>query len=210
MPKPLIILDPGHGGIINGKYVTPGKRATHGDRTIYEGVFNRDICARIEKLVNANIPGKCTLKWTVEDATDLSLPRRSTLSNKWAKTIPNSFAFLISVHANAHKTSDAKGWVVFTSPGQTDADPWADVLFVEMLKQFPEQEKFFRSRTWQDGDHDAEANFHMLTKTSMPALLSENFFMTNPEDFNILMSNSGRDKIAMAHFKLIEAICEQY
>lgn len=42
----IVLLDNGHGGLINGEYTTPGKRKDWGaDGIIYEGEFNRAIVA---------------------------------------------------------------------------------------------------------------------------------------------------------------------
>ena len=38
-----------------------------------------------------------------------------------------------------------------------------------------------------DGDADKEANFWVLRKTVMPAILSENFFMTNRKECKLLL-----------------------
>jgi N-acetylmuramoyl-L-alanine amidase len=44
------ILDPGHGGMIDGKYQTfPNKMCDHGDFIFYEGVFNRQIVVKLAK-----------------------------------------------------------------------------------------------------------------------------------------------------------------
>ena len=56
----------------------------------------------------------------------------------------------------------------------------------------------------RDGDADKESNFWVLRKTVMPAILSENFFMTNYSNcHNYLLSEEGRDKIAKIHFEMI-------
>ena len=48
------------------------------------------------------------------------------------------------------------------------------------------------------------ANFYVLRKTLMPAILSENGFMTNLEDATNLMKDDFRQKVADAHFKFIK------
>ena len=55
-------------------------------------------------------------------------------------------------------------------------------------------------------DADKEANFWVLRKVVMPAILSENFFMTNREESRLLLSEEGRDRIAKIHFQMIEEI----
>jgi len=57
---------------------------------------------------------------------------------------------------------------------------------------------------YSDGDPDKEAQFDVLVDTRMPAVLTENFFMDNIDECkNILMTESGRNRIADAHFKAI-------
>jgi len=48
------------------------------------------------------------------------------------------------------------------------------------------------------------ANFYVLKKTQMPAILSENGFMTNLEDATNLMKDDFRQKVADAHFEFIK------
>ena len=50
-----ILLDAGHGGIINGKYQTKGKRSPEFDQgVLYEGEFNRAIVDRLIKMLEHN------------------------------------------------------------------------------------------------------------------------------------------------------------
>ena len=58
-----------------------------------------------------------------------------------------------------------------------------------------------------DGDVDQESNFWVLRKTVMPAILSENFFMTNSENCHkYLLTEEGRDRVAKIHFEMIKDI----
>ena len=40
----------------------------------------------------------------------------------------------------------------------------------------------------------------------MPAILSENFFMTNRKECKLLLTKEFRDRIATCHFKMIKKI----
>ena len=53
---------------------------------------------------------------------------------------------------------------------------------------------------------DKEAAFYVLRKTKMPAILSENFFMTNKRECDLLLTPEFRDRIANCHFKMIQKI----
>ena len=69
-----------------------------------------------------------------------------------------------------------------------------------MAAEFPEK-RMRKDNT--DGDPDKEADFYVLKKTSMPAVLTENFFMTNGEEASMLLKDSIRDRIADAHMDAI-------
>jgi N-acetylmuramoyl-L-alanine amidase len=50
----------------------------------------------------------------------------------------------------------------------------------------------------------------VLRKTVMPAILSENFFMTNYDNcHSYLLSEKGRDRIAKIHFEMIKEVEEK-
>ena len=93
---------------------------------------------------------------------------------------------------------------MYTSEGETKSDDIATVLFNEAEREFPNYN--MRKDTYSDGDVDKEANFYVLIHTAMPAILSENFFMTNERECNLLMSESGRDRIAKIHIEMINKI----
>jgi len=189
----LVLLDNGHGGIINGEYQTPGKRSpvwSDGSQ-LFEGEFNRAVVNRIiESLSNLNIP----YINIVPELTDISLSERI----KRANSIDADNVFYVSVHANA---GGGKGFEVFTSKGETRSDKIATIFGEEFKQTFPTK----RLRAdYSDGDLDKEANFAVIRKTHMPAVLTENFFMDNEEECKeLLMTKEGRDKIAEFHVKAI-------
>ena len=196
-----LLFDPGHGGIIDGKYQTSGKRSPvwEDGRQLFEGEFNRAIVERLMILCKRR-EWPCTNLVPVND--DIPLRDRTDLANAIYKT--NKTAVLISVHANA---GGGTGFEVFTSPGQTKSDEYAESIILSLEKEFPE----LKLRDDEsDGDHDKEARFHMLTKSHCPAVLIECAFMDtlNP-DCELLMSEQGRDRFAHAIFNGIEKfMCE--
>lgn len=188
----IVLLDNGHGGLINGKYVTPGKRKNwEEDGVIYEGEFNRAIVnGLIEKLTFLKIP---YVNITPE-YRDVTLYTRVKRANQH----PADQSFFLSVHSNA---GGGHGCEFFTSPGVTKSDSIATIFGEEYKKIFPGR----RLRTdYSDGDLDKERRFYVLTKTKMPAVLTENFFMDNIEEFqNILNTKSGREQIIKYHLNAI-------
>lgn len=184
----LWIIDNGHG--IN----TSGKRSPWYDGSqLREYEFTRDIVRRLVMLLKwANIE-YCVL---VPEPEDIPLLKRVSRANTWGNN-----AVLVSIHANA---GGGRGVEVFTSPGQTKSDYIATVFINSFMAVFPEA----RIRTdISDGDPDKEANFTVLTRTSMPAILTESFFMDNERECrHYLMTDEGRQLIAMAHYQAIASI----
>jgi len=200
--KYLWILDNGHGGIVDGVYQTPGKRSpVWPDGTqLFEGEFNRAIVNRLMAKCEANGISAVNL---VDTPNDVSLTERVNTANRLAKSSEKPCIY-VSIHANGFSNESANGWEVFTSPGETKSDEIATVLYEKADQEFPE--RAMRPST-VDGDPDKESNFYVLVNTSMPAILSENFFMTNSKECHeILMSESGRDRVAKIHFQMIQQL----
>ena len=188
----LVLLDNGHGGLVNGNYQTPGKRIDWGDEgIIYEGEFNRAIVnGIIEELTRLKI----NYVNIAPEYRDVSLYTRVNRANKYV----NEDCFFLSIHSNA---GGGEGSEVFTYYGETLSDQIATIWGEEYQKEFPN--KPLRT-DYRDGDLDKEANFYVLRKTLMPAILTENFFMDNYEEYaQILNTSSGRDKIINYHINAI-------
>lgn len=184
----LVLIDNGHGSLINGKYQTAGKRKDWQDEgIIYEGEFNRAIVnGIIEQLTFFKIP----YVNLAPEYWDVRLETRVKRANKY----PARSSFYLSVHSNA---GGGNGSEFYTSPGNTKSDEIATIFGEEFQKEFPNREL---RHDFSDGDLDKERRFYVLTKTKMPAILTENFFMDNFEEFrDILNTRSGRQKIIDFH-----------
>lgn len=192
--KPIVLLDNGHGK------ETAGKRSpvwSDGSQ-LFEWEFNRDIVRRItEKLEADGIPYRVL----VPEETDISLTERARRANEITKE-NNGKAYVLSIHANA---GGGTGWEVYTSPGQTPSDAIATVFFEEAGREFVPDGWRMRS-DYSDGDPDKEANFAILTKTTCPAILTENFFMDTEKDCRFIMSEDGRERIANMHVAAIKRV----
>ena len=200
--KYLWIFDNGHGGIIDGVYQTAGKRSpVWPDGTqLFEGEFNRAIVDRLITLCKSNNIECINL---VDTQKDVSLSERTKQANSIAKS-SNKPCIYVSIHANGFDQESANGWSVYTSPGETKSDEIATILFEKSMREF--KGEYMRKDT-TDGDPDKEANFWVLVNTSMPAILSENFFMTNSDNCHkYLLSEDGRDRVAKIHFEMIQQV----
>ena len=196
------ILDNGHGGIIDGVYQTSGKRSPiWADGTqLFEGEFNRAIVDRIANSCDKNNIEYINL---VDTNEDVPLSTRVKMANEVYRESEKPCIY-VSVHANGFRKESANGWEVFTSPGETKSDPIATILYEKAKAEFPKRKM---RASMGDGDPDKEAKFTVLMDTHMPAILSENFFMTNERECKtLLLSEEGRDRIAKAHIEMINKI----
>ena len=202
MSKYTWLLDPGHGGIIEGQYQTAGKRspAFPDGSVLYEGVFNRDVVGRIIKLCHDNNIECINL---VDTEEDIPLRHRVTKANLFHKE--NRKSIYVSVHANAFGNgrdfNNAKGVCTFHHFKSQKGKKLAEILQRGLGDLTPFRDRGVRS-------NDTWANFYVLRKTHMPALLSENGFMTNFDDATALMDPDVRQAVANAHFALIQEVEE--
>lgn len=188
------ILDNGHGDN------TPGKRSPQFGENLpilYEWEFNRDIVKRIAAMcTNAGIEYRVL----VPENNDVSLQARCDRANQiYSET--GGKCFLFSIHANA---GGGTGWECYTTKGETKSDRIAEILANEWRAEFGDQ---WRIRAdYSDGDADKESQFYILQHTKCPAVLSENLFMDNYKDYQFLMTDAGRERIAKVHFDTIRQI----
>jgi N-acetylmuramoyl-L-alanine amidase len=191
-----VILDNGHGGIINGVYQTHGKRSPDfGKGIIYEGDFNRDIVNRVSKLLkSADVP----FYLLVPELADISLNERcKRVNGLYAK---DKSVYLVSIHSNA---GGGTGFEGYTTKGQTASDGICSEFLKDIHSGFPKV-KIRVDRT--DNDDDKEVDYQILKYTSCPATLLELLFMDNIEDYNLLLDDKFRDKISITLAKTIQRL----
>ncbi|MBK8369809.1 MAG: N-acetylmuramoyl-L-alanine amidase [Saprospiraceae bacterium] len=171
-----VILDNGHGGIINGVYQTAGKRSPNWDQGIlYEGMFNRWVVNRIiEKLDRIKIP----YYHISPEYTDVTLETRTNRADRIYEA--NRNVWILSVHANAGGGTGIEG---FTTIGETASDPICDIILRNFETALPHIVKRYDRA---DGDRDKEKDFHILKKPKAPAVLIECGFMDHRTDYAML------------------------
>lgn len=199
----LILLDNGHGS------QTPGKRSPvwPDGRQLFEWQFNRDIVSRIHnKLADLN---KMSIVLVPETSLDVSLTERANRTNRYATYDPKPI--LISVHVNAMgmgPENPATGWSAWTTKGYTEADVLCEFLYKAAEKALtPKGFKLLKNNKTYNGAPfvGQESDFTILTKSAVPAVLTENLFMTNRNDCNFLLSEEGKEIIADLHVNAILA-----
>jgi N-acetylmuramoyl-L-alanine amidase len=183
-----LLLDAGHGGMINGKYQTLGKRSpfwSDGSQ-LFEGEFNRQIKSRIMELCQMD-----GLKYVDinPQQTDLSLQNRV----RYANTYDANESIFLSIHANAGGGTGCECFVAEVS-SQTSKDMANSIA--------TNYKTFFPNERWRGVKNK---NFYVVKNTKMPAVLVECFFMdTQRECKEYLMTSRGRDMIAHWLYKSVK------
>lgn len=187
-----VILDNGHGED------TAGKRSPDG--RLREYAWAREIVKRIKcELDNLGIESIIL----VPETKDISLSERVKRANAIHTTqhSKGKVVILLSIHCNAAGNGEwknARGWSAWTSKGVTKSDDVANALYAA-AHEILDSKKIQIRQDLSDGDPDWESNFYIIYKSSMPAVLTENFFQDNKEDVKYLLSEEGKSDCVRIH-----------
>lgn len=168
MRKLVIILDPAHGEEV------PGKGSPDGTHKEYK--WSREICEKLKTHLTY-----LGFRVEITNPTDkeIGLSRRKEFASK-VNTNPGEFKFLVSLHNNAagmgNDWANARGFEIYTSPGNTKSDEFAGVILNNLSKDFPD----YKNRGLK------ESNFTVLMGSGYSAVLIEWLFQDNKEDVALL------------------------
>ncbi len=199
MSKYCYCIDAGHASSTSGKrspVLPDGKR-------LFEYEFNRAVQSELIELLKSTSIEYFIV--TPERDLDVPLTTRAVRAYRYKSRLPK---ILISIHSNAHgmgdKFTEANGWEIYTTKGQTKSDKIATTIFNVFKAEFGAEFKFRTDTT--DKDPDKEADFTIIKtaeKYGIMAVLIENFFYTNEKECKLLLDPMFRKRIAKAIYKSI-------
>ena len=182
-----IVIDPGHG------LYTSGKRCLKSidPKETREWTLNSRIAGKVISKLKS-YEGYELLR--VDDPTgktDVSLSTRTNKANKWGAD------FYLSIHHNAGIGGGSGGGIsAFVYPGvDKETLDWQKAIYDSLIKY-----------TGLKGNRSqplAQADFHVLRETNMPAVLIEDGFMDSTTDTPIILTEDFAEKSANA---LVEVI----
>lgn len=201
MKKLVIILDCAHGADVKGKCSPDG---TH-----REYKWSRLICGKLrDKLESLGY----RVEYTNKTENEIGLSQRKNIANN-IKINSDQVKFLISLHNNAagngSNWTNATGFEIFTSKGQTLSDKFAQVIMSNLQKDFPESNDFKHRVDLTDGDLDKEENFTVLMGNYYGILL-EWLFQDNKEDVKLLNDEIINNKLIDSLVKSINYINDNF
>jgi len=173
-----ICIDAGHGG----------KDAGAVANNLYEKDITLKLALKIAKLLNEYENTEILL--TRQDDTFIKLNDRAKFAND------NKADFFYSIHVNAATNVAARGYEDYIHSSLTDDSKTAkirDVIHEEIINYVGRYNVPDRGKK--------KANYMVLRLTKMPAVLTENLFLTNEEDAKLLKDDTFLDGLAEAHVK---------
>ncbi len=174
--RPLILIDPGHGGD------DPGAVAEN----CTEASINLRVAQQLGPILASE---KFDVYYTRYFDQTISLATRVGIANSLHPDL------YLSLHCNSATSPRGRGLEVFTSPGQTRSDIIATHLLNSFAQSFPDTKIRIDN---SDGDPDKEADFYVLRSTGCPAVLIEMGFLSNPVDREWLQRESSPLLISLA------------
>jgi N-acetylmuramoyl-L-alanine amidase len=170
----LIVIDPGHGGSDSG--------AEHNGLT--EKYLNLDIAGRLRDLL---VSRGWVVKMTRESDRDVFAPNDAARDELQARCdVANKIGarLFVSIHINSFTTSDQHGTTTYYY--KPDSLELARAVHARLAATLP---------TADDGV--LKDNFYVIHHTSMPAILVETAFLSNPVDAKLLRTPAFLQNVAL-------------
>ncbi|MBR1740320.1 MAG: N-acetylmuramoyl-L-alanine amidase, partial [Lachnospiraceae bacterium] len=180
--KPVVVLDPGHGGI------DPGKVGVSGS---YEKDINLSIAKCLKKYLEKK---KVSVVMTREEDAGLYTEgdrNKKSADMRARMELMNQpeVALIVSIHQNSFTSPGSKGAQVFyhalSEKGERFANRLQEILISEVDAENHRQAK-------------ANDSYYILKKSEKTAVIVECGFMSNPEEEKMLLEPEYQEKLAQA------------
>ncbi|MCA9498034.1 MAG: N-acetylmuramoyl-L-alanine amidase [Nitrospira sp.] len=214
----VIVIDPGHGGKDPGALGRKGTREK--DVVLHVANYLRDLLAQ---------EGSTKVFMTRETDVFIELEDRATFANTHKADL------FVSIHINSHPQSSVKGLELYHfgeasdpralavaarengTPLEKNAAPWQFILADKLNdKKIDDSRELawttknslvkFLDAFYKIKDHGIKtAPFFVLRMTTMPAILAEIAFISNPTEEKLLQSSTYQKRVAEGIFKGLQS-----
>ncbi len=171
--KQTIVIDPGHGG------EDPGKVGVNG---ALEKDINLQIAQKLKVKLEAN---GIEVKMTREDDFVPS-KKKEDMQSRVEVIEKVSPALVVSIHQNSYSDEEVRGAQVFYYTKSEEGKEAAQIVQNSLLEFDPENTREIK------GNED----YYLLKKTSVPIIIVECGFLSNPEEADFLILNEYQEEIA--------------
>lgn len=188
----LVIIDPGHGGMDGG---------CSGNSGVLEKDLNLKVSLKLaEQLKAAGISYVMTREKDEsihdDDKNSIRSKKVSDLKNRRELIEQSGCSLFISIHMNKFEQSQYKGAQVFYSKVNPLSKDLADLTQKTLLAELQDGNKREPKKSGND--------IYLLKYTSMPAVLVECGFLSNPEEEALLQTDDYQNRVAKALCETIQ------
>ena len=177
IPRKVILIDAGHGGWDPGMTV---------DGTIVEKSPNLEISAKLQAILEQ--AGAFVINTRVQDEA-LGDRKSSDLAGRREIADTGNADIMISIHQNSFTDESVRGAQVFYYSLSEESKRLATYIQAE-IKNFVQ--------TSNHREPKADSSYYILKKTTIPAVIVECGFLSNPEERQNLINPEYQEKIAWA------------
>jgi N-acetylmuramoyl-L-alanine amidase len=171
----LIVIDPGHGGSDFG--------------AVHNGMNEKDLTLDMSRRLRAALIARgWEVKMTRDSDVDVYKPNDGAVEELQARddvAINSGARFFISIHVNAFTTPDLNGTTTYYF--RDDSVGLATAVHARLANTLP---------TADDGIK--KNNFYVIHHSTMPSILVETAFVSNPGDAALLRTESFKNQVAKA------------
>lgn len=185
--RPVVILDPGHGGIDGGAQANG----------IVEKGINLAIAQNLRDLLS--VQGFHVIMTREDDRsihdegiTQIARQKRSDLHNRLAIMEDHPEAIFISIHQNQFPQPSCQGAQIFYSQNRLESQKLAQAI----------QESFQRNLQPENSRQikPAQNNLFLLYEAKIPAVMAECGFLSNPQESQKLAETEYQEQVAFTIF----------
>jgi N-acetylmuramoyl-L-alanine amidase len=172
-PTPIVaLLDPGHGGDDVGAMIG----------AVCEKDLNLKVALEVQKRLREYESDRFAVRLTREGDKTLTLAERTEMANE--------SGFLISIHCDIFKDTSIRGSTTFFQTHDTDK-PFTSRELASII-----QDSLVFSAGSRDRGIQYDGELYLLNHSTVPAILTEVGYMSNPYEFQMLMDDSYIGKAA--------------
>lgn len=190
--RPVVILDPGHGGIDGGAQANG----------IVEKDINLAIAQNLRDLLS--LQGFHVIMTREDDRsihdegiTQIARQKRSDLHNRLAITENHPEAILISIHQNQFPQPSCQGAQIFYSQNRPESQKLAQAIQESFQRNLqPENDRQIKP---------AQNNLFLLYEAKIPAVMAECGFLSNPQEAQKLSQTEYQEQAA---FVILEGLMD--
>jgi len=170
-----VLIDPGHGGDDYGAEVD--------SLGLNEKTLNLAIALKLYNLLQQDTD-KIYVNMTRFAETTVSRPDRVAMANA-------SYDFLVSIHCNTSDESSPHGVATYYQTHEGVDKPFTSEELADVIQS---------GVVDVTGAHDrgtvADTELYLLNHTTIPAVIVEVGYLTNPDELNLLLDDSYEEKLA--------------